>query len=118
MKKTYYRAHLSDMDIDDQEYLIQQLYYPEQEDDTGLGRYTPSYSNRYSEVDYDDYYSILLGDPAGVYDDLYDEDEIDDDLRLFYEDSDLFGDGQEDGQDKESSCDTYAAVPAGGGAPT
>lgn len=77
MKKTYYRAHLSDMDIDDQEYLIQQLYYPEQEDDTGLDRYTPSYSDEYDEEDYDDYYYSLFGDPDDDYDDLYDEDEDD-----------------------------------------
>ncbi len=82
------------VNIDEQEWLIEELYYPEQEEDTDYDgySYTPSYSNEYEEEDY--------GDEDTDYDGLYGEDE----------------DGREYSQDEESSCGQYTSVPAGGGA--
>lgn len=88
------------VNFDEQEWLIEELYYPEQEEYSSYDPYEPSSSQEYTE-DYDDYYFCSP----------YDEDEEEDEDWAVNEDENWVEDedwaedeswheDQEDGQDK------------------
>ncbi|MCI8401853.1 MAG: hypothetical protein HFI38_07160 [Lachnospiraceae bacterium] len=77
------------VNFDEQEWLTEELYYPEPEEYSGCDQYEPSYSQEYIE-DYDDYYF------CSPYDEEDDEDGADDKNRNEYEEDDQDSNGQDE----------------------
>lgn len=78
------------VNFDEQEWLTEELYYPEPEEYSGRDQYEPSYSQEYIE-DYDDYYFCSPYDEEDE-----DEDRADDKNRNEYEEDDQDNNGQDE----------------------